>query len=332
MQKEGFQGFREGMDDAPSGGDTSLNYSKDLIGNDGKGSSLVDPSGGTVMFYGEDMICQESSLGGTTTTNYVAPASQTELAISYIMIAGVSVAFMFALVKGIPFLLNTLISNCFNGSDSTIGAYLSLLMILFSKHIFALIAIAMGKYAGGKITADPAAYCVGKEVSGFYQMAGGIGGFFNKYYTTSDDNKKCEFSNTLVNPKNELGAFFNAKHTFTEVRDAQSRNSNIKILDKAINNQIWVVFIGTIITFLIIATSLFAAGSPTPNAGFNINKPATISAIFVFLLLATIVTIITSTYRSLNNRVAIGRGVDILYSSMYGYLFVPEGYAPEPDD
>jgi hypothetical protein len=337
--KESFQGFREGY--TPNYADTSLPYNKDIVGVVKGTTNPIDPSGGTVMFYGEDMICEESTPSDSGTTAYVPQkATAQELVLNYTIIGIVCIALVFGMIYGIPWLIRNYIQSCFS-RERGIAAITSLLVTLFSKNVFLLISLILwsSNKPPSKQNNLPKCPDISPDTN-FMAVFGGLGGFFDLEYLGKIGNANCIRTNVLPKKIDSVGnegmKYEEIVSTINGAFDTDIRHTNTLSILNTVSLQIWSLFIFLFITCFFISFGLIYGGlHPGPAANKTVVKlaPTTTIAGVYFAILSAIIYIsaascFISTSESNPFRVYIGNDTDLLYVRKYGYMFVKKDATP----
>jgi hypothetical protein len=349
---ESFVGFREGMENGyswtvPSIADNSIDYKHDLIGADDAGHSRVDPHGGSVMYYGEDMICQESGINSEVRATIALPGPA-EMIINYIFIAILSIGTVAFFIYGIPSIFNSFLASLFDKNAS--GAATAFLAVLIAKNIFYIAGLAIGAshtkwavtkgvtpeptFSNGDIR-DPKDQCVqNASMLTAYQLLTGIGGIFanSPYYAKYKDDKDekyCKIDNVI----NLNDIKIEKLDTYSGVKGKQKEDEKIQKILSIVSTQVMSLFGFGALTFsIIVAGCLGSALDPKKNGGkkeLNINKPTVIAGGFFLIFLIVIALSIVSLFsKGVPSRVYIGSDLDLSFSFKFGYLLIPKGHTP----
>jgi hypothetical protein len=343
--KESFQGFREGMH-TPSYADASLPYNKDVVGVVKGTTNQIDPSGGTVMFYGEDMICQESTPDNSEKKAYIPEkATPQEIVLNYTIIGIVCILLVFGMIYGIPWIIRNYIQTCFSKQTGT-AAITTLLLILFSKNVFLLISLAIWGASKASDKQKGLYKCPDMSTdTNFIAFFGGLGGFFDWEYLDKIDSTPCIRTNVLPKKIDSIGNGETQYEQIVSTVNGSLDNTNIKNMNtlsilKTVSLQIWSLFIFLFLTCFFISFGLIYGGlHPAPTSDKTVVKlsPNTTIAGVYFAVISSIIYIsATSCFVSTSEanpfRVSIDNTIDLLYVRKYGYMFVNKDEMPKFED
>jgi hypothetical protein len=342
---DSFVGFHDGMIEgfsAPTDGsvETNLNYDKDIVGK--ANGVKVDPNGGTTMFYGEDMICEESAINKTN-INFTIQKDPT---VNYVVIALIICILAFLFLFGVPYLLETIIKEAFRSDGNTSSALIVLATTALFKNIFWLISLGLRGSKSNydknedKRTADETI----NSISGFYHIIAGIGGTFTDHYgekKDKDGNNKYYKIENRINPSDEKFKAIDDISTdepMTLKLISGKQPDSVKKYSGYLSSIVLSMLGFITFTFFWIAFGLFFSAtnssiSVDANMVANINKPVVIGGIFVciswFVIMASALAYIMNPKL---NRIQIGGNKEILYNGLYGFLFVPQGLTYKSED